>query len=457
MAGDRSGSGGSMTSTGAALASSGLQAAFEESAGSGPAWLSALRLRAFERFQAQGLPTTRDEDWKYTNPAALLRTPIVSPASLGPVAATLEDLKPLGFGSLGVHRAVFVNGRFSPALSSLASLPPGLEVVSLRELLLNDPDRVRPYLEGRDGPGAFGALGAAFLDDGAFVFAEAGFSMREGLLLFFYSANLAGDAPLCNVRNVVALERGSQLSLVEAYAGPEGQTYVANAQTDLHVGEGAAVERLKLQRESTGAFHVGRVSASLGRRGRLNDLSLSLGGALARSDVDVLFDGEGGECALDGLFMARGRQQVDVHTRVDHARPHCSSRQLYKGILDGKARGVFHGRVLVRKDAQKSDALQSNRNLLLSHEALVNSIPQLEIHADDVKCKHGSATGQLDPAALFYLRARGLAELEARSLLTYAFASDLLQRVKDDQVRLGLEAYLQSWLAGSDTAREAAA
>ena len=444
--------------TSAAIVTDAFRAAFEErAAGGGPSWLGALRRSAFERFAATGLPTTRDEDWKYTSLAPLARTSFRPGAALERVEATLESLRPLAFGALGRHRAVFVNGRFAPALSSLGSLPAGVEVMSLRALLSQDPERARPYLEGRAGgaPPAFTALNAALLDDGAVVFVPAGAVVSESIHLLFYSSNPGGEPLLSSVRNLVVAGSGSQVRLVEAYGGPDGERYFTNALTDLVAGDGARVDHLKLQRESVAAFHVARLRVTQARASAVTDLSVALGGALVRNDIDVVFGGEGGECVLDGLFMAAGEQHTDTHTRIDHARPRCSSRELYKGILDGKARGVFHGRVVVRKDAQKTDAYQTNKNLLLSREALVNSIPQLEIFADDVKCKHGSTTGQLDAAALFYLRSRGIGEREARSLLTYAFASDLVQRIRVEEVRAGLETYLQARLPGA--AREAVA
>ena len=443
----------------AALETEVFRSAFGQQPGAGPAWLGALRASAYARFAALGLPTTRDEEWKYTSVAALARTAFRPAAALGRVEATLEDLRPLAFGVLGRHRAVFVNGRFVPSLSSLGALPAGVEVLSLGQLLLREGERARPLLEGRDGesPAAFTALNGAFLDDGAVVLVAKGVVVPEPIHLLFHATNPGGDAPLLNVRNVVVAGRGSQVKLVEAYAGPEGERYFSNVVTDVVAEDGAVVDHLKLQRESTAAFHVARLRVTQRRGSRFADLSLALGGALVRNDIDVVFDGEGAECVLDGLFMATGEQHTDTHTRIDHARPRCSSRELYKGILDGKARGVFHGRIVVRKDAQKTDAYQTNKNLLLSRAALVNSTPQLEIFADDVKCKHGSTTGQLDAAALFYLRSRGIDEAAARSLLTYAFASDVVQRVPMDDVRAGLESHLQSRLPGAGGVQEAVA
>jgi Fe-S cluster assembly protein SufD len=227
--------------------------------------------------------------------------------------------------------------------------------------------------------------------------------------------------------------------------------------TEIVVGDNAFVDHYKLQAEGAQAFHLATLSARLCRDARLVDRAFSFGAAISRNDIDVRFGARGGECILDGLFMIDGDRLTDTHSRVDHARPHCSSRELYKGVLDGRARGVFNGLVVVRPGAQKTDAEQMNRNLLLSREALVHSVPQLEILADDVKCRHGSTTGQLDPAALFYLRSRGIGEAEARAMLTWAFASDLVYRLPVPSVRDALQSILQSRLGGAGLFKEAIA
>jgi len=228
----------------------------------------------------------------------------------------------------------------------------------------------------------------------------------------------------------VIAEPGSQASLVETFIGTAGELYFTNAVTEVVLGEGAVLDFSRLERESDAAFHISTIAVSQGRDSHFTSHSISLGGALARNDLNVRLDAEGAECTLNGLFLGSGSQLLDNHTLIDHAKPHGTSRELYKGIMDGKSRGIFHGTIIVRPDAQKTDAMQTNKNLLLSKEALVNSEPALEIFADDVKCRHGSTIGQLDAAAMFYLRSRGIGEAAARGLLTYAFASDLLGRIR---------------------------
>jgi Fe-S cluster assembly protein SufD len=249
--------------------------------------------------------------------------------------------------------------------------------------------------------------------------------------------------------------QNSQATIVESYGGPAGATYFTNAVTEILLEEGAGLEHYRLQRESTNAYHVGTLAVRQGRATRFASHALSLGAALGRLDIRQAFAGEGGECALNGLFLGSDTQHTDTHTWIDHAAPHCTTRELYKGIVDDRARGVFVGRILVRPGAQKTDAVQTNKNLILSRDALVDSLPQLEILADDVKCKHGSTTGQLDPLALFYLQSRGIGEKAARALLTYAFASDVVQRVRVEAIRTRLTEILQRRLPGAPGLQEA--
>jgi Fe-S cluster assembly protein SufD len=246
----------------------------------------------------------------------------------------------------------------------------------------------------------------------------------------------------------VVAEAGSQASVVETFLGTAGELYFTNAVTEIVVGDGAVLDFSKLEREGDAAFHVATTAVSLGRNSTFTSHSISLGGALARNDVNVRLDAEGADCTLNGLFLGNGTQLLDNHTLIDHAMPHGTSRELYKGILDGKSRGIFHGTIIVRPDAQKTDAMQTNKNLLLSKESLVNSEPALEIFADDVKCRHGSTIGQLDAAALFYLRSRGIGEDEARSLLVYAFASDVASRIRVAPLRALVEQHLGLRLPG---------
>ena len=418
-----------------------------------PEWLRALRATGMGTFEENGFPTTRQEDWRHTSVAQVARARFQRPPGEG--RADPAVLSALTFGrAFEGHQLVFVNGRYAPDLSS--PLRDGIEVRSLREVLDRQPQLVHPHLDRQaSGPGRpFAALNAAFLDDGAFVSVPAGRVLTDPIHIVFFSA--PGPQPTAShPRVLVWAGRSSQVTVVESYGGSRDASYFTNAVSEVVLEDGAVVDHYRLQQESARAFHVGSLCVSQGRASRFASHAIALGAALSRTDIRQVFAGEGGECVLNGLFLAGGRQHTDTHTWVDHAQPHCSTRELYKGIVDDQARGVFVGRILVRPGAQKTDAIQSNKNLILSREALVDSLPQLEILADDVKCKHGSTTGQLDPLALFYLRSRGIGEEAARALLVYAFASDIVQRLGVEVLRAGLTEHLQRRLAGAPEIKEA--
>jgi Fe-S cluster assembly protein SufD len=420
-----------------------------------PEWLRALRMTGMAAFEKVGFPTTRLEDWRHTSVAPIARTQFHRPPT-GASVADLAVLDTIDFGHAFARRQlVFVNGRYAPDLSSAATTD-GVHIRSLRETLDREPQLVQPYLDRQaSGPGRpFSALNSAFLDDGAFISVPEGTVLTEPIHLVFLSAP-GPRATASHPRVLVWAGRKSQVSIIESYGGTSDAVYLTNAVTEITLEDGAVVDHYRLQRESARAFHVGTLCATQGRATRFASHAIALGASLSRVDIRQVFAGEGSECVLNGLFLGGDRQHLDTHTWVDHAQPHCSTRELYKGIVDDKAHGVFVGRILVRPGAQKTDAIQSNKNLILSREALVDSLPQLEILADDVKCKHGSTTGQLDPLALFYLRSRGIGEEAARALLTYAFASDVVQRIGVEALRAGLTEHLQRRLPGPADMKEA--
>lgn len=371
--------------------------------------LRPLREAAFARFVERGLPTNKDEEWKYTSlaPLAQLRfDPAPEENSIDRLV--VPDLLP----DLGGVRLVFVDGRHQPRLSS-----PGPAFVGSMAR--------RPDLLARDfaGSDSLTALNTAFLEDGAFIEVPPGVVLEQPIHLHFISRKLAQP------RNLIVLGANSQASVIETWAGLGDDASLTNAVTEIVLGDDARLDHYKLQEEGAGAFHVALAQVRLGRGSRFHSHSFALGAALARSELRALFADEGSECALNGLYLANGKQHLDNRTVIDHRSPRCTSRELYKGVLDGQSRGVFSGKVLVRQDAQKTDASQTNKNLLLSDDALVDTKPQLEIFADDVKCAHGAAVGRLDEDALFYLRSRGLPREAARSLLTWAFASEMVNLV----------------------------
>ena len=389
-----------------------------------------LRQAAFARFAELGLPTTQDEDWKYTSLAPLTQIQFAPPEEARP--PTLEQLDRLAGVSPGdaAIRLVFVDGRYRAELSSRGTSTGGAYIGGLGTAHAERPEFVERELARhadyqRD---ALTALNTAFIEDGAFIHLPAGTVVQAPIHLLFVSS-ASGKATLSQPRNLIVLGAGSQATVIETWAGLSDEVYFTNAVTEVVLGDNAQLDHYKLQEEGARAFHIALTQVQHGRDSRFNSHSVALGAALARNDVRALFAREGSECTLNGLYMATGKQHLDNRTLIDHQSPRCTSRELYKGVLDGQSRGVFSGRVLVRHDAQKTDASQTNKNLLLSDEAVVDTKPQLEIFADDVKCAHGAAVGQLDEDALFYLRSRGIGQEAAKSLLTYAFASEMVNLI----------------------------
>ncbi len=421
----------------------------EEQRSGEPAWLHAARKGAMVRFVELGFPSRQLEDWRYTNVAPIAKTPFRS-AAAPERAPSLPDPEHLPVPLGHDRRLVFVNGRPSPELSSLAGLEPRARVESLARVLTADPGRIEAYLGRLAAPEeqAFVALNTAFLADGALVHLPRDATLDEPIYLAFLS-HPGAEASATHPRVLVVAEPGSRASVVEVYVSLAEGVHFTNAVTEIFVGENAQLEHVKLQCEDDAAFHVGTIQARQERASRFVSYSLSFGAALTRTDVNVLLAAEGAECVLNGLYVGTGNQHVDHHTRIDHARPQGTSRELYKGILDGSARGVFNGRIVVRPDAQKTDARQKNDNLLLAPGADVNTKPVLEIHADDVKCSHGSTVGHLDEDALFYLRSRGLPERQARGLLTRGFATGVTREIADPLLRAAVERLVVKRLAAT--------
>jgi Fe-S cluster assembly protein SufD len=437
--------------------------AFERELPAGePGFLRELRRRAIDRFAALGFPTLKQEEWRLTNVAPVARGTFAwpaAPAAGRPVEGTVADLLARRSFEGAAARLVFVDGRFAPALSETEGLPEGFTAVSLAEALERFPERLEPWL-GRfasfeEHP--FVALNTAFLSDGAFLEAPRAAVLTRPIHLLFLSSSEGGPegsrATRSFPRNLFVAGERSQMTVVETYAG--AGAYFTSPVTELVAGPSSVVDHYKVQRESVEAYHLATFQIQGDRDANVSSHSISIGGALVRNDVNAYLDGEGIDCTLNGLYVVEGKQFVDNHMRVEHAKAHCDSHELYKGILDGAARSVFNGLIHVHHGAQKTDAKQSNRNLLLSRDAIANSNPQLEIFADDVRCTHGSTVGQLDEDAVFYLRSRGIGEDAAKSILTYAFASDIVQRIRVEPVRAELEEFLFKRLPAGDVVRQA--
>jgi Fe-S cluster assembly protein SufD len=420
------------------------RAAVDERPQEGPVWLRELRDRSASRFVALGFPTVRDEEWRFTNVAPLAATEC---ATAPPAIVTAADLASVPYADVP-FRLVIVNGRFSAELSKLDGLPSGVRAGSLAAAMTDHGDVV-PRHFGRLADfdtRSFVALNTALAIDGAYLYIPEGVVLEEALEILYLSAG--GDAAeMSQARALIIAGNRTQSRIVETYATVRNGIYFTNAVSGVFAGEGSIVDHYKVQQESLDAFHVASLHVRAARSATFSSHSFSLGGKLVRNDVTSVLDGEGAEVTLNGLYLADGERLVDNHTVIDHAKPHCPSHEVYKGILGGKARAVFNGKIIVRQDAQKTNAKQTNRALLLTDDASINTKPQLEIFADDVKCTHGAAIGQLDDDAIFYLRTRGLTYFEARDMLIHAFAGEILDQVKVESLKRALEGELYAQLA----------
>lgn len=396
------------------------------------------RRAAISRFSALGFPTPRHEEWKYTNVAPLLRHKFK--LAQEPVHLTKAALAEFAFAGLPQNLLVFVNGRFAKELSHVELRVQGLVIDSLSQVLQRSDDLTGKYL-GRYADyehEAFIALNTAFADDGAFIRVPRNTVLEEPIHLLNISD--AGTMSfLAHPRNLLLIGAGSQVQIIESYHHLAGQAYFNNVVTEIVMEQNAIVDHVRIQNESRQAYHVAAREVHQEKGSVYSSISIDLGGALVRNNFNLRLQAENCEGNLFGFYMCSGQQLVDNHTLIDHAMPHCNSKEHYKGILDDKSHGVFNGKVMVRPDAQKTNAYQSNQCLLLSNEATINAKPQLEIFADDVKCSHGAAIGQLDEDAAFYLRSRGIGEEEANSMLRYAYASEILDHIKIAPVRERLD------------------
>ena len=410
-----------------------------------PRWVSQARESAMARFESLGFPTTRHEQWRFTSVAPIAERPFTL-ASHGKGVVHLQSTAPL---SAPLAQAVCVNGSFLPHLSFTSELPKGVRVVSLEALLTSDPALIEPYL-GKSGAtlhSAFAALNTAFLRDGIAVIIDPDVIVERPIEIVFTSVT-EGTGSVSHPRLLVVAGKHSQSTVLERYVG-SGNAFT-NAVTEVWVQSDAVVDHYKLQEEAADSFHIGGMFLHCARSANFSSHSLTFGGSLVRNDVVATLDGEGIDCTLNGLYLGRGKQLIDNHTTIDHAMPHCGSHEVYKGILGEQSRAVFNGKIIVRPDAQKTDAKQTNKALLLSDDATINTKPELEIFANDVKCTHGAAIGQLDDAAMFYLRSRGLSVRESRAMLVHAFAGDILNRVKIASVRDYLEGLITARLPHVD-------
>jgi Fe-S cluster assembly protein SufD len=434
-----------------------------------PSWVGPIRKAAIHRFAELGFPTTKNEEWKYTNVSPMTKVPF-QPATVS--ATGRSDVSVLHFLTDPAQdqdciRLVFVNGSYSGELSATGRLQAGVRLGSLARALADDEATLEAHLARYAGfdDHAFAALNTAFMQDGGLI--EIGKDVIvDRPIHLLYASTGDGQPTVTHPRNLILVGRGSQVNIIETYVGlgvpaetpvsnfqfplPSSGShgvYFTNSVTEVVVAEGAVVDYCKVQQENSQAFHVASLNFQQDKSSSVTTHTIAFGSGLDREEVTTVLRGEGAESLLHGLYVITGEQHVDNHTVIDHAKPHCSSRELYKGILDGSSSGVFNGKIIVRKDAQKTDSKQSNKNLLLSEEAVINTKPQLEIYADDVKCTHGATIGQIDQEAVFYLRSRGIGLEHARNMLTQAFANDVIEKVKFESRRERLRQMLVTRLA----------
>ncbi len=402
----------------------------------GPQWLVPLRQAGLDSFAAQGFPTLDDEDWRFTNVAPLARLNFRPAAPVAVNGAESRTIAASVFAGLAGHRLVFVNGFFAPALSNLQAVPEGVRIGNLATALTHDAALIREHLgqQARTDKNAFAALNQAFFSDGAFIVVPPGVTIAEPVqLLYISSAKASGEA--IQPRNLIIAGANSGVTVVESYLQASDAAYFTNSVTEILAADSARVEYIKLQDEAAGAFHIATIAGEFGRASNVTVHSFALGAKLSRNNIRVKLAGTGLECILNGLYLTRNEQLADHHMIVEHAQPHCASHEYFNGILDDKSKGVFHGRIYVHPAAQKTDAKQTNKNLLLSDSACADTKPQLEIYADDVKCTHGATVGQLNPESVFYLRSRGMSRETARRMLIHAFAGEIIERIQCEPAR----------------------
>jgi len=416
------------------------QAAFRVVRESSPTvpWLELVRNSAMERFEQLGFPPVQQEEWKYTNLAPLAKQEF-APATRATAAAI--DIERFAFPETATAHLVVVNGFFSEELS----VTTGLENVVAIDLLSAVADArynkvARSYLARNAGyhDNGLAALNTAFLQSGLFLWFPKNVKVETPIQITFVT-DVEDPTTASFPRLLIVAEENSSATVIENYVSTREQAYFTNSVAEIVLKEGARLEHYRMQRESGESFHISNTSAELGRNSSYDTTSINLGGRLSRHDISVVLDHEGAECWVDGLYLVGPDQHADTHSVIDHQQPHCNSHQLYKGILDGNARAVFNGKIFVREGAQKTDAMQTNKNLLLSPNARVDTKPQLEIYADDVKCAHGAAVGQIDQEELFYLQARGINPELGRNLLTYGFAEEVIEKIKIDSIRTQLD------------------
>nr|AIA11230.1 FeS assembly protein SufD [uncultured bacterium] len=407
-----------------------------------PIWLKSIRKQAFKLFTANGFPTPRNEEWKYTNVAPIAKEDL----SLAPGVADASAVDALKYPEAGENTFVFIDGRLSAEMSGSGE---GFTAITLNEAYKNEA--TVKAVEEHFGKAVvfdkngFTALNTALLEEGLFLQVPKDTKIEKPIHLLFISTDGKANFP----RVLLFAEQGSNATVIESYVSIGGGKSFSNAVTEVFLEDNAHLTHYRVQKENAESFHIGTSAAVLGRASMYDATSINLGAALSRHDTGVKFTAEGAECFVDGLYMLNGGQHADTHSIIDHAMPQCTSHQNYKGVLSDRAHAVFNGIVIVRENARGTDAQQSNKNLLLSNDARVDTKPQLEIFNDDVKCAHGATVGQLEDEEVFYLLSRGLHPELARNLLTYGFAEEIINKIGIDSIKAELDEAVLNRLAAN--------
>lgn len=403
--------------------------------GQSKSFLNEIRKEAMNRLTELEFPTNRNEEWKYTNVSPILKHNFVPAVNTTIPEFTKEEIKKFLFNDFDCHLLVFVNGFYSEELSKINLLPKGVVVGSLEKISKENPELISRYINKLSKiDNAFNALNTAYALDGLVVIVPDGIAVEKPIQVLYLNTS-ENDLVLSLPRNLIVAGKNSQVSVIANYRGYSEKVYFSNIITEVFVDEYAIVDLCKVQNENEKSYHIEKVQAQQKKNSTFNHYNVTFGGAIVRNDINSLLDGENIETHYYGLYMANGKQHVDNHTFIDHAKPNCMSNELYKGILDDNSRGVFNGKIIVRQDAQKTNAYQQNKTILLSKSATVNTKPQLEIFADDVKCSHGATVGKLDETSEFYIRSRGVPQELAKSMLIRAFANDVIETIKIEPLK----------------------
>ncbi len=403
--------------------------------GQSESFLNEIRKEAMDRLSELEFPTNRNEEWKYTDISPILKQTFVPAVNTTIPEFTKEEIKKFLFHNFDYHLLVFVNGFFSSELSIISQLPKGVVVGSLKKISKEDPELISRYVNKISKiDNAFNALNTAYVLDGLVVIVPDGIAVEKPIQVLYLNTS-ENELVLSLPRNLIIAGKNSQVSVIANYSGFGDKLYFNNITTEIFVDEYAVVDLCKVQSENENSYHIEKVQAQQKKNSLFNHYNVTFGGAIVRNDINSLLDGENTETHYYGLYMANGKQHVDNHTFIDHAKPNCMSNELYKGILDDNSRGVFNGKIIVRQDAQKTNAYQQNKTILLSKSATIDTKPQLEIFADDVKCSHGATVGHLDEISEFYIRSRGVPQELAKSMLIRAFANDVIETIKIEPLK----------------------